>query len=141
MKMNKQQKEYAAAKALVMVIEDKIANIEAAYIKEHNIVNADGSTPKMVCGIIDDEDAFNTANEEVSDIIDSQGLSKDLAEAKETLRIAEDALIDFGLSTIPSAIRSEKLDKFIRTNYTQRQKFLDITFKMDVSSIPKNLKF
>lgn len=141
MKMNKQQKEYAAAKALVMVIEEKIVDIESAYIKEHNIVNADGSIPKMVCCIIDDEAAFNTANEEVSDIIDSQGLSKDLAEAKETLRIAEDTLIDFGLSIIPPAIRSKKLDQAIRTDYTQRKKFLDMVSKLDVSTIPKNLKF
>lgn len=140
MKMNKQQKEYAAAKALVMAIEDKIANIEAAYIKEHNIVNADGSIPKGVC-CIDDEAVFNAANEEVSDIIDGQGLSKDLVEAKAALRIAEDALIDFGLSIIPPAIRSEKVDRAVRTNYTQRQKFLDMVSKLDVSSIPKNLKF
>ena len=140
MKRNKFQNAYSNGLALVKLIEDEIAEVEAAYIKEHGIVNPDGSIPTRVYCIAD-KAVFDAANEATAAIIERRRLNTELVKLKEALRIAEDNVIEYGLSIIPPGMRSEKFNEAVKTDYTTRQKFLDMVYKLDVSTIPKDLKF
>ena len=134
-KMNVQQKNYARTKALVDALKEEERRIEQAYIKEHNIVNPDGTIPERIY-CIDNEDVFNQANEETAPAIDALGLY----EAEKLLREAEDDLIRFGLSIAPAKERKILSDLcFGRNghyvNVNVREKVLDLAFRLDVSTI------
>lgn len=134
-KMNVQQKNYAKAKALVDTLKAQAKEIEQAYIKEHNIVNSDGTIPERIY-CIEDEDVFNQANEVTAPAIDALGLY----EAEKLLREAEDDLIRFGLSITPAKERKILSDRCFGRNgrYVHvdvREKVLDLAFKLDVSTI------
>lgn len=132
-KMNIQQKNYTRAKALVDTLKEQEKEIEHAYIREHNIVNPDGTIPERIY-CIEDEDVFNQANEATAPAIDALGLY----EAEKLLRKAEDDLIRFGLSIAPAKEQKILSDRCFGRNghYVHidvREKVLDLAFRLDVS--------
>ncbi|WP_217958037.1 hypothetical protein [Acutalibacter muris] len=131
--MNKIQRAYMTAKARVQEIESQQVEIEKKYILDNGIVNLDGSTPKFLW-CMDDDAAFDKANEEVSALISTAGLESALNAARVDLKAAEDRLISYGLSLAPASVRAT-LERNVKQNATTRQKVIDLTFRLDVSTV------
>ena len=130
---NKAQEAYMLAKANLNALEEIEADIERKYIAEHNIVNADGTTPtRIFC--IDDDATFEKANAESAELPKMKANFKDVLEARDLLDEAENGLIAYGLSIAPEAERSV-LERAAATNYTTRCKLIDMTLKLDVSTV------
>ena len=132
---NKVQRDYMAAKTLVETLEGREKEIEQAYISAHGITNPDGSTPERIYCILD-EAIFDKANEETAAEIAACGLEAEYNAAKAALEAAEDRMIEYGLSIAPAGIRST-LAKGAKSNYTTRQKLIDLVFRLDVSAVPR----
>ena len=131
--MNKTQRAYIVAKANIQEIESRQDAIEKKYIADKGIVIPDGSTPEYVW-CIDDEATFEKANSELSALIISAGLEDELNAARAALKTAEDRLIAYGLSLAPAGVRAT-LERGVKQNATIRQKVLDATFWLDVSTV------
>ena len=131
--MNKIQNSYMVAKAHVRQIESQQEEIEKKYIADNGIVNPDGSTPEFLW-CMDDDAAFDKANEEVSALISAAGLETALNAAKAHLKTAEDRLIAYGLSLAPAGVRAT-LERGVKQNATTRQKLIDLTFRLDASTV------
>ena len=130
---NNFQRAYMIAKAHVQEVESRQKEIEKKYIAEHGIVNPDGSVPELIY-CMEDDAAFEKANEECSALIVAAGLEDELNAARDALKSAEDQLIVYGLSIAPAGVRST-LEKGVKENFTIRQKVLDLVFKLDVSTV------
>lgn len=131
--MNKIQKRYAEAKAVLQTYEEMEVDIEKKYIAENGIKNEDGETPARVY-CIDDEDVFDKANEETAKIIQESGLEEKINSARENLKDAEDSMIKFALSIAPASIKGT-LERGVKENYTIRKKMIDYTFQLDTSTL------
>ena len=127
--MNKEQMAYAVAKAQLEVPEEAANERETAYIVENTIKNPDGSIPKHLW-CMEDEDAFNFANTELSRIMTESGLEAELNAARRLLHKAEDELIAYGLSLAPERVR-KTLEESARTDWKTREKILELTFRLD----------
>ena len=125
---NKFQRAYMVAKARVQEIESRQEEIEKKYISDKGIVNPDGSTPDFLW-CMDDDAAFEKASEECSALIVAAGLARD------DLKAAEDRLIAYGLSLAPAGVRAT-LERGVKQNAAIRQKVIDATFRLDVSTVP-----
>ena len=134
MTCNKTQRAYMLAKANLEALEALEEELEKQYIAEHNIKNSNGDAPSRVW-CIEDEDAFNAANAAVSKQTEESGLWADILKARELFKMAENELIEYGLSIAPVEIRAQ-LTKAVKTNYTARHKVIDLVFKLDVSTVP-----
>ena len=130
---NKIQNAYMMAKARVQEIESMQEEIERKYIADKGIVNPDGSIPEYVW-CMDDDAAFDKANEEVSALIAAAGLESEAKAARAALKSAEDRLIAYGLSLAPAGVRAT-LERGVKQNADTRQKVIDLTFKLDVSTV------
>ena len=133
--MNKQQKNYAKAKALVGALEAQEDRIEREYIKDHGITNPNGSTPEHIY-CIEDEDVFNIANEATAPEIDALGIY----EAREILKQAEDDLIRYALSIVPAKVRETLSERCFGLNgktilLNIRSEVIDAAFKLDVATV------
>ena len=131
---NKPQRAYMLAKANIQEIESRQEAIEKKYIADNGITNPDGSTPEYVW-CIDNESAFEKANNELSTLIVAADLEDELNAARAALKTAEDRLIAYGLSLAPAGVRAT-LERGVKQNVTIRQKVLDATFRLDVSTVP-----
>ena len=130
---NKIQNAYMMAKARVQEIESMQEEIERKYIADKGIVNPDGSIPEYVW-CMDDDAAFDKANEEVSALIAAAGLENEAKAARAALKSAEDRLIAYGLSLAPAGVRAT-LERGVKQNADTRQKVIDLTFKLDASTV------
>lgn len=131
--MNKSQRAYMIAKARVQEIESRQEEIEKKYIADNGIVNPDGSTPEFLW-CMDDDAAFDKANEAVAALISAAGLESVLNAARDALKAAEDRLIAYGLSLAPASVRAT-LERGVKQNATIRQKVIDATYRLDVSTV------
>lgn len=131
--MNKFQRAYMIAKARVQEIESQQEEIEKKYIADNGIVNPDGSTPEFLW-CMDDDAAFDKANEAVAALISAAGLESGLNAARDALKAAEDRLIAYGLSLAPASVRAT-LERGVKQNATIRQKVIDATYRLDVSTV------
>ena len=121
------------AKANLDALEEIEADIERKYIAEHNIVNADGTTPtRIFC--IDDDATFEKANAESAELPEMKANFKDVLEARDLLDEAENGLVAYGLSIAPEKERTV-LEKAAATNYTTRRKIIDLVLRLDVSTV------
>jgi hypothetical protein len=133
------QAHYMIAKANVKTLEEQVDKMELAYITAHAITNADGSTPTKSWHITDDA-VFNTMMNDIGDALNETGICA----AQQALHDAEDALIRYGLSIMPKIYSAEKktLEDYcfgLNGHYVHldvREKFIDLTFKLDVSTVP-----
>ena len=131
--MNKIQRAYMIAKARVQEIESRQEEIEKKYIADNGIVNPDGSTPEFLW-CMDDDAAFDKANEEFAALISAAGLETALNAARDALKAAEDRLIAYGLSLAPAGVRAT-LERGVKQNAAIRQKVIDATYRLDVSTV------
>lgn len=132
---NKVQRDYMAAKALVETLKEREKQMEQAYIIANGIINPDGTIPKRI-GCIMDDAVFDKANEESSAEIVACGLEAEQNVADAALKVAEDRMIEYGISIAPVGIRSI-LTKGVKDNYTTRQKLIDLVLRLDVSTVPR----
>lgn len=135
---NAQQAAYMMAKAQLEVIKEQANEIERKYIADHNIVNPDGSIPTAVY-CIDDESAFDQANEATAPAIEALGIYA----AEQTFKAAEDALINYGLSIMPACYNAQRETLrnacFGLNGYTYQLKIrkgvLENALKLDVRTV------
>lgn len=132
--MNKFQRDYINRKAEFKAAKKQTANFEKNYISEHGIVNQDGSTPEAIF-CIEDETVFKQANVECSAQITAAGLVKKENEARRNLLAAENALIRYILSIVPSALR-EILAEAAEINENTRKKLINLALQLDSSTVP-----
>lgn len=131
--MNKIQKSYMNAKARVQEVESQQEAIEKKYISDNGIVNPDGSVPEFLY-CMDDDAAFEKANDECAALIAAAGLEAALLSARSDLKAAEDRLIAYGLSLAPAGVRAT-LEGAVQRNAATRAKVLDLAFRLDVSTV------
>lgn len=127
--MNKIQKNYLIARAFKEAIETQMEEMEKEYIANNGIINPDGTVPDLLY-CMEDEIAFNKANEEFSAIIIENGLQKTINTARANLKIAENKLIEYGLFIAPAEIR-KVLEREVKKNICTRSKMIDITLQFD----------
>ena len=131
--VKKIQKSYMTAKARVQEVESQQEAIEKKYIADNGIVNPDGSVPEFLY-CMDDDAAFEKANDECAALIAAAGLEAALLSARSDLKTAEDRLISYGLSLAPAGVRAT-LEGAVQRNAATRAKVLDLAFRLDVSTV------
>jgi hypothetical protein len=131
--MNKQQKAFLEAKAILESLEAIQNEQEMAYIISKGLKNSDGTTPHHTW-CIDDDTTADTAIEEFSEMVSSSGLWKKIVDAREQLNDAEKELIKYALSISPAGIR-QSLEKASSENYTIRKEIIDTVINLDVSTV------
>ena len=94
--------------------EQDLDKAEKKYLRENGIMNPDGTVPKSLW-MMDDEELFDLHVEAFG-------------------KIAEEALIEFGLSISPEGIR-ETLRKGVAHSVKIREKFIDTTYRLDVETM------
>lgn len=132
MKTNRQQREYKAAKAKLDKLEATKARLEQQFILDNGIVNPDGSVPRLIY-LIDDDNTAEKAIEEFSAQIEKSGLWSSILEARERFDKAEEALLEYAISITPA-----KLHPSLRkatTIYKYRQEMIETVLKLDVSTV------
>lgn len=122
-----------AEKARVEAVKAQQEAIEKKYIADNGIVNPDGTTPELIY-CMEDDAAFEKANEECSALIVAAGLEDELNAARDALKYAEDRLIAYGLSLAPAHVRAT-LETEVKRNSSVRQKVLDLAFRLDISTV------
>lgn len=132
MKTNRQQREYKAAKASLDKLEAIKSRLEHQFILDNGIVNLDGSVPRLMYHI-DDDNAAEKAIEEFSSQIEKSGLWSSILEAKERLDKAEEALLEYAISITPAKYHQSL--KKATTIYKYRQEMLETVLKLDVSTV------
>lgn len=132
---SKIQLEYLAAKALVLAMDEEEKRMGQAYISAHGIVNPDGTIPERITDIIDDA-VFDKACEEVGADMAACGFDAEYKAADSALKTAEDRLVEYGISLAPTGIRGA-LAHGAKSNYSIRQKLIDLVLHLDVSTIPR----
>lgn len=78
---NKFQRAYMVAKARVQEVESQQEAIEKKFIADKGIVNPDGSVPEFLY-CMEDDAAFEKANDECAALIVSAGLEEELNAAR-----------------------------------------------------------
>ena len=132
---NKFQRAYMVAKARVQEVESQQEAIEKKFIADKGIVNPDGSVPEFLY-CMEDDAAFEKANDECAALIVSAGLEEELNAARSVLKASEDSLIAYGLSLAPAGVRAT-LEKAVQHNAATRAKVLDLAFRLDVSTVSR----
>lgn len=132
-KYNAEQRVYMIARANLDALESVLADMERNYIKAQNIINNDGTAPKRIY-CIDNEETFERINQEFSALPEVKALWEEILEARELLKQAEIQLIAYGLSIAPAKER-EILAKAAETNYTTRIKIIDLVMRLDVATV------
>ena len=127
------QEAYMMAKAILETLEAEEKQLEHQYIIDNGITNSDGSIPEAIY-CVDDEAIFDKANEEESKMVEDSGLWAKILAAREALKAAENNMVEYGLSIAPAKVR-EVLSKEAQTNYTTKQKLIDLVLKLDVSTV------
>lgn len=130
---NRVRNNYMKAKAVVESIQAQQEEIERRYIADKGILNPDGSIPELLY-CMEDDTAFEKANEECSAIIVSSGLESELNAARAVLKTAEEKLIEYGLSIAPGGVRAV-LQEEVKKNACTRMKVIDLVFRLDASTV------
>jgi hypothetical protein len=125
--MNTVQKAYIKAKVIYEMTDSRMNQLEVAFLVNH------GRSEKHIWAITDDDSVFDRLNNEFSDTHKSEETV--LVKARMDLRQAENDLIAYALSIIPSEdadiLRSSK-------DITVRQKIVDLAISLDTRTVPKH---
>ena len=133
--MNKIQMAYALAKAQHDAIKDENDKREAEYCAKRGYLTGEGN-PALHVWMIDDETIFEAANEEFCRLNEQGG--NDEIKAREVLKAAENALIEWGLSIMPRGMAKER-DTLRREGerlLKVRKQLIDLAFRVDARTIP-----
>ena len=106
--------------------------IEERYIAEKGILNPDGTVPRNVLDI-DDDDEFIEADAVCSEFFEKVDLMKKFDAAEQALREARDNLIANGLDMLPKEYRAEKesLERAMQKSSSMREKVIDLILRLD----------
>ena len=115
---NKFQRAYMVAKARVQEVESQQEAIEKKFIADKGIVNPDGSVPEFLY-CMEDDAAFEKANDECAALIVSAGLEEELNAARSVLKASEDTAA--GMSARPAFSTSTRVTS--PTWYTETLRF------------------
>jgi hypothetical protein len=126
--MNAVQRAYIKAKAVYEMAEGRVNRLEADFLASR------GRTEDHIWAIIDDYSVFDRLNIEFSEMYQSE--EADLFKARDDLKRAEDALIDYGLSIIPKKY-ADKLRS--SRDYKLRQELIDLPMRLDTRTVPQNI--
>ena len=134
--MNKLQKEYAVAKALVDSIKEASDRAEYEYCKSNNYLTESGKVAERVW-MIDDEEVFEIANSGYTN-----PYFDDMKQAEAALKTTEDALIEWSLSIMPTGLSKERdaLRSQASKNRKVRKQMIDLAFRLDARTLPKGLQ-
>ena len=128
------QETYMIAQAQLETLEAALAEKERQYLIDQGARLADGTTPERIYCILEDEALFERMSEGFDKIIESSGEWAKILEARQDLKLAEAALIEWGLSITPADVRAT-LQEAAKTNVTIRWEIRDLALKLDVSTI------
>lgn len=133
--MNKQQKNYALAKAAYELAREEIAKHEQAFIARENIRNPDGSVPASLWMLeCDDEEYFNALCDKLYSSEGFSALCDEESEARKVLHDAEEELIDYGLSLpMPPDVRQTLHEH--RNDWKVHDKLIDLTFRLNTRTV------
>lgn len=134
--MNTQQRNYMKDKAMLETLESQEKEMESQWIIDKGIKNPDGSIPKYTWTIEDDETA-NKAIDDFGNYIENNGLWKQILQARENLKVSENALCDYAISIIPFVRERKALQEAVKTNSTIKQKIIDSAFRLDTKTVVK----
>jgi hypothetical protein len=132
-KYNTEQRTYMLAKAHLETLEGVQTDMEREYITTQGVTNEDGETPNAIY-CIDNSETFDRINQAFSDLPEAKSLWQEILEAREMLKAAEAALVEYGLSIAPAKQR-EILARAAETNYTTRIKIIDLVMRLDVATV------
>lgn len=132
-KYNSQQARYITAQSLFNLIENTMKHEEEKFLNLKCVVNPDGSVPKRLYAI-DNEELFDLYNNEFASLITESGLLDEYLHAKDELRQAENELIAYALSIIPKKI-SKNLSESARINCMVREKIIETVLKFDTETL------
>ena len=106
--------------------------IEERYIAEKGILNPDGTVPRNVLDI-DDDDEFIEADAVCSEFFEKIDLMKKFDAAEQALREARDNLIANGLDMLPKEYRAEKesLARAVQKSNSMREKVIDLILRLN----------
>ena len=106
--------------------------IEERYIAEKGILNPDGTVPRNVLDI-DDDDEFIEADAVCSEFFEKIDLMKKFDAAEQALREARDNLIANGLDMLPKEYRAEKesLERAMQKSSSMREKVIDLILRLN----------
>lgn len=133
--MNEIQKTYIAAKAYADTLKANLEEAEHQWIVDHGIKNPDGSTPKLIY-CIEDEELFDKCNQEHGGMVDASPEWAEMLQAEELLKQAEAVLIEWALSIVPAKQR-QTLTEAAAKNIVTRWKIRDLALQLDVSTLKK----
>jgi hypothetical protein len=126
MKMNCVQENYILAKTPWKAVH------EIQLEKYNDFLELKGITEDSVT-----DENFNALSAEYE--IFAKAEIENTALAYENLKLAEKALIDFGISITPASIR-ETLVKGINWYYNNKVELIDMLLKLDISTLSKSLR-
>ncbi len=133
--MNRLQREYAEAKATLDAIQARLEQAESEYCTSHGYTDEDGNPVNRIYQI-DDDAAFEAANNGFWALHEQD--AKEENAASKALRQAEDALIEWGISVMPSSMKreAETLEKGMNRFVWVRTKLIDLAFRLDARTVP-----
>ena len=131
--MNKQQRDYKKAAQEKQLVEMRIHALEKVFLKGSGLMSEDGTEADRLYKI-EDDDLFDRACKEFETLEGVAELNEEYSRTSKALRIAEDALIEYGLSIVPVSI-ARTLRDGIRNNYTIRQKLITTTLKLNTATV------
>ena len=127
------------AKAHLQTLEEIHLEAEKQFIIDNKIVNSDGKVPQRFF-MMDNETEMEKQCIMFEEIPENQQQWLEIIEAKRILKEAEQNLIDYALNIIPLPQKEKQvLENGAKTNYTIRQKIIDLVMKLDVSTLPKEI--
>lgn len=132
--MNRLQREYAEARATVDAIHATMEQVEAEYCTVHGYTDEDGNPVKRIYQI-DDDAQFEAANNGFWALHEQD--AKEENAASKALREAEDALIEWGISVMPSSMKreAETLERGADRFTWVRSKLIDLAFRLDARTV------
>lgn len=129
---NQLKEAYLVAKANLETLEQKGRVIVQTYIHSNQIKNPENSIPR-VSWTIDDNDRCEKAMSDYPNLIEDSSLWGEIEEARKTLQIAEDELLEYGWSIIPHKGKI-LLKKTVTDNLTIRQIVIGLVMNEDVKT-------
>ena len=132
--MNKVQREYAKAKIAYRAAMLAEAQVEKDWIIANGYKNQDGNSPDRIFMLDCSKEDFDLISTKLTDDSEHQKAYDALIETEKALRVAEDNLIEYGLSIVPAGV-AETLRK-VKNEYKYRNHLIEAVIALDTRTIP-----
>lgn len=133
--MNKVQNAYATAKAAYETARENQKAAEYDFLARNGVKTPDGTTPTAlwVMGDFLPEDEYDALEIALCEDEACAAAFNQSLDASKALKLAEDALIEYGLKIAPAGIRETLKNGMNRTAI--RNKMLDLVFRLDTRTV------